>query len=99
VTDARSTSSCARSSPTTASSNRRAARRPPLGYSRIVRQALTIRVAQAAEKYGNTAPVGTVCCNACRTCVTTNLLTLATGVAMTAFYGVARVGKRLAGRV
>jgi hypothetical protein len=64
-----------------------------------VRQVLTIRVAQAAEKYGSGAPVGTVCCNACRTCLTTNLLTLATGVAMTAVYGVGRIATRFVSRV
>jgi hypothetical protein len=37
------------------------------------------RVAQAAGKYGEHAPMVTVCCNACRTCVTTNVLTLLMG--------------------
>jgi hypothetical protein len=37
------------------------------------------RVAQAAGKYGEHAPVVTACCNACRTCVTTNVLTLLMG--------------------
>jgi hypothetical protein len=37
------------------------------------------RVAQAAGKYGEHAPMATACCNACRTCVTTNVLTLAMG--------------------
>jgi len=32
---------------------------------------------QAAAKYGEVAPTATVCCNACRTCVQTNLLTAA----------------------
>jgi hypothetical protein len=31
-------------------------------------------MAQTAAKYGEIAPTATVCCNACRTCVTTNLL-------------------------
>ena len=43
----------------------------------------TGRVAQAAEKYGENAPMATVCCNACRTCVTTNIV----GVAMAAIAG------------
>jgi hypothetical protein len=32
---------------------------------------------QAAAKYGEMAPAATVCCNACRTCVQTNLLAVA----------------------
>jgi hypothetical protein len=37
----------------------------------------TGRVNQAAAKYGELAPAATTCCNACRTCVQTNLLTAA----------------------
>ena len=36
-------------------------------------------MAQAAGKYGEHAPMAAVCCNACRTCVTTNVLTLVMG--------------------
>ena len=37
---------------------------------------------RVAGKYGEHAPMATVCCNACRTCVTTNIIGLATaGVA------------------
>ena len=43
-----------------------------------MRQFATIRLAQAAAKYGEQAPAATVCCNACRTCVTTNIVTIAT---------------------
>ena len=32
---------------------------------------------QAAARYGELAPTATVCCNACRTCVQTNVLTAA----------------------
>jgi hypothetical protein len=45
-------------------------------------------MAQAAGKYGEHAPMAAVCCNACRTCVTTNILGMAlagitgTGVAV-----------------
>jgi hypothetical protein len=40
------------------------------------------RLAQTAARYGEHAPAASVCCNACRTCVTTNVLTLgAAGVA------------------
>jgi hypothetical protein len=37
----------------------------------------TSRIAQVAGKYGENAPTAAVCCNACRTCVQTNLLALA----------------------
>jgi hypothetical protein len=33
------------------------------------------RFTQAAAKYGEIAPAATTCCNACRTCVQTNLVT------------------------
>ena len=36
----------------------------------------TGKVAQVAGKYGENAPMATVCCNACRTCVTTNIVGL-----------------------
>jgi hypothetical protein len=35
------------------------------------------RLTRAAAKYGDVAPNAAVCCNACRTCVTTNLVGLA----------------------
>jgi hypothetical protein len=35
------------------------------------------RMTQAAAKYGELAPTATVCCNACRTCVQTNLVAAA----------------------
>ncbi len=53
---------------------------------------------QAAAKYGDHAPMAAVCCNACRTCTTTNLLALAAGVGLGALYAVGRFGKRLVGR-
>jgi hypothetical protein len=34
-------------------------------------------MAQAAVKYGENAPMAAVCCNTCRTCVTTNIFGLA----------------------
>ena len=39
----------------------------------------TGRVAQAAARYGESAPTATACCNACRTCVQTNLIGLGVG--------------------
>jgi hypothetical protein len=47
-------------------------------------------MAQATAKYGDAAPMATVCCNACRTCVTTNIL----GVVMA---GIAGTGYALTG--
>jgi hypothetical protein len=44
-----------------------------------VKDIWTGRVAQVAAKYGENAPAATVCCNACRTCVQTNLIGIAVG--------------------
>ncbi|HYI73838.1 MAG TPA: hypothetical protein VEW90_01105 [Gaiellaceae bacterium] len=56
------------------------------------------RAMQVAARYGDQAPMAAVCCNACRTCTTTNLLALAAGVGMGALYAVGRFGKRLVRR-
>jgi hypothetical protein len=50
------------------------------------------RLTQAAAKYGDQAPVATACCNACRTCVQTNLLALA-------FAAIGAAGSALARRL
>jgi hypothetical protein len=42
-----------------------------------VKQFATAKLGQAAAKYGEHAPLASACCNACRTCVQTNLLTVA----------------------
>jgi hypothetical protein len=55
----------------------------------------TGRVAQAAAKYGEQAPMATVCCNACRTCLTSNVLALAGGAIAGAGLGIARLARRL----
>jgi hypothetical protein len=57
----------------------------------------TGRVAQAAGKYGENAPMATVCCNACRTCVTTNLISLGLAALAGAGYGLVRLGRRVVG--
>ena len=49
-----------------------------------MKQIATMRLTQAASKYGENAPLATTCCNACRTCVQTNLL----GLAVAALAGV-----------
>jgi hypothetical protein len=57
-----------------------------------------VRMAQAASKYGEQAPMAAVCCNACRTCTTTNLLALAFGAGAGAVYGATRLAKRVVSR-
>ncbi len=64
-------------------------------YNLTVKQFATVRVGQVAAKYGENAPLAATCCNACRTCVQTNLMGIALGVVAT--LGVAvrrRFGKR-----
>jgi hypothetical protein len=53
-------------------------------------------VARTAAKYGENAPMATACCNACRTCVTTNLLSLGMAAIAGAGYAVARFARRVA---
>ena len=38
-----------------------------------MKQFASVKVGQVVARYGEHAPAATVCCNACRTCVTTNL--------------------------
>jgi hypothetical protein len=56
------------------------------------------RLTQTAARYGEMAPGATACCNACRTCVTANLLTLATAAVAGGSLASVRLAKRLAGR-
>jgi len=44
-----------------------------------MREIWTGRVVQTVGRYGEHAPMATACCNACRTCVQTNLIGLALG--------------------
>jgi hypothetical protein len=53
---------------------------------------------QVAARYGDQAPMAAVCCNACRTCTTTNLLALGMGAGLGAIYAIGRFGKRLVRR-
>lgn len=62
------------------------------GYASYVQTIWNGRMTQVAAKYGDVAPTATACCNACRTCVQTNLL--AVGLAGAAG-AVAFVAKRL----
>jgi hypothetical protein len=51
-------------------------------------------MAQATVKYGENVPTVAVCCNACRTCVTSNVLTVAMGAMAGAGYAVANFARR-----
>jgi hypothetical protein len=60
-----------------------------------MKQFATARVAQTASRVGEHAPLATACCNACRTCVTTNILTVLTAGLAGASVGVTRFLRRL----
>jgi hypothetical protein len=62
-----------------------------------VREVWTGRVGQVAAKYGEHAPIATGCCNTCRTCVTTNFVSLAAAAAAGAGAGIVRFARRSAG--
>jgi hypothetical protein len=55
-------------------------------------------MAETAAKYGEHAPMAAVCCNACRTCVTTNVMSLAVATLGGAVFGAWAGVKRLASR-
>ena len=59
-----------------------------------MRHIWTGRMAHAAGKYGVNAPMAAVCCNACRTCVTTNVLGVAMGGVAGAGYALANLVRR-----
>ena len=63
-----------------------------------MKQFATVKVGELAVRYGEQAPAVTACCNACRTCVTSNLLTLTAAGAMAAWQPLARLGRRIARR-
>jgi hypothetical protein len=46
-----------------------------------VKQIATLKLTQATAKYGEHAPMAAVCCNACRTCVQTNIIGVVTAAA------------------
>ena len=54
----------------------------------------TGHVAQVAGKYGENAPMAAVCCNACRTCVTTNILGVMVAGIAGAGYAAANFARR-----
>jgi len=53
-------------------------------------------MSEAAAKYGEHAPMATTCCNACRTCVQTNLIAGVLAAVLAAGSGIARVVRRSA---
>ena len=63
-----------------------------------MRQIWTGRMAQAAGKYGENVPTAAVCCNACRACLTTNIVGLASAAVGAAVYGAARFARTLIAR-
>jgi hypothetical protein len=60
-----------------------------------MKQIWTGRIAQAAGRYGEQAPMATVCCNVCRSCITTNLIGFATAGLATLSLGLARFARRI----
>jgi hypothetical protein len=60
-----------------------------------MKQFATVRLAQTASRVGEHAPLATACCNACRTCVTTNILTVVMAGLAGASATVARFARRL----
>jgi hypothetical protein len=52
------------------------------------------RMTQTLAKYGENAPTTATCCNACRTCVQTNLIAAGLAAAIAAAAGIAKVGRR-----
>jgi len=63
-------------------------------YSVTVRTFATGKLSQAAAKYGENAPMAATCCNACRTCVQTNLIALGVAAAVGAGAWVTSVFRR-----
>lgn len=59
-----------------------------------MKQIATMRVSQVAARYGEHAPLATACCNACRTCVQTNIVGIALGVLAAGGAAVTRAMRR-----
>jgi hypothetical protein len=51
-------------------------------------------MAEASAKYGEHAPMAAVCCNACRTCVQTNLIGVGVAAVTGAGLALARFARR-----
>jgi hypothetical protein len=63
-------------------------------YAQPVKEIWTGRAAQAAGKYAEHAPMATACCNACRTCVQTNLIGVGVAAVTGAGLALARFARR-----
>jgi hypothetical protein len=61
-----------------------------------VKQIAAGRLAQAAGKYAENAPMATACCNVCRTCVTSNIIALAMVPLLAAAAGISRAVRHFA---
>jgi hypothetical protein len=59
-----------------------------------MKQIWTGSVVQATAKYGEAAPMATACCNACRTCVTTNVIGIVTAAVAGGGYAVVNFARR-----
>jgi hypothetical protein len=67
----------------------------PRDYDSVVKQIWTSAPARVISKYGENAPAAAVCCNACRTCATTNLIELGIAAAGGAWYAVSGYASQL----
>jgi hypothetical protein len=67
-------------------------------YAPVMKTIWAGRAAQAAARYGEHAPTAAVCCNVCRTCVTTNLIGIATGAVLAAALGARRFARRFSAK-
>jgi hypothetical protein len=63
-----------------------------------MKQIWTGRAGQVAGRYSEHAPMATACCNACRACVTANVLTLLIGAAAAVGVFFARATRRVVAR-
>ena len=66
----------------------------PSSYRSGVKQIAAGRMGQIVSKYSENAPTATVCCNACRTCVTTNTVAILGMAIAGAGSGIWRVVRR-----
>jgi hypothetical protein len=71
-------------------------RRSDEPYTASVNTVWQGRVTQAAARYGEVTQTAAVCCNACRTCVQTNMIAMGLAVAAGAGTWIARRVRRLA---
>lgn len=56
---------------------------------------VTVKTLPLANRYAEHAPMAATCCNACRTCVQTNLIAGAFAAVLAVGTGVVSLGKRI----